>query len=233
MPTPIRPIVMPKWGLAMQEGMVAQLAGRGGRRDQRRRRDPRHRDVQDRQRVREPGRRAAAPDRWSARARPCRSARCSAWSPTPRCPTPSSTPSSPSSRRSSPPTPRRPAPRRPSRRRSRPAAGASATWRSGEGEGTPIVLIHGFGGDLNNWQFNQEALAAGRPTYAIDLPGHGGSSKELGAGHVHVGALARRGGRFHGREGHRQGASGRPFARRRDRPGSGAQPRRPGRLGDR
>ena len=44
----------------------------------------------------------------------------------------------------------------------------------GEGEGVPIVLIHGFGGDLNNWQFNQEALAAGRVTYAIDLPGHGG-----------------------------------------------------------
>ena len=60
----------------------------------------------------------------------------------------------------------------------------------GEGEGVPIVFIHGFGGDLNNWQFNQEALAAARPTYAIDLPGHGGSSKELGAGHVHVGALA-------------------------------------------
>jgi pyruvate dehydrogenase E2 component (dihydrolipoamide acetyltransferase) len=60
----------------------------------------------------------------------------------------------------------------------------------GEGEAVPILFIHGFGGDLNNWQFNQEALAAGRPTYAIDLPGHGGSSKELGAGHVHVGALA-------------------------------------------
>jgi pyruvate dehydrogenase E2 component (dihydrolipoamide acetyltransferase) len=60
----------------------------------------------------------------------------------------------------------------------------------GEGEGVPLVFIHGFGGDLNNWQFNQEALAAARPTYAIDLPGHGGSSKDLGAGQVHVGALA-------------------------------------------
>jgi len=60
----------------------------------------------------------------------------------------------------------------------------------GEGEGSPIVFLHGFGGDLNNWQFNQEALAEDRPTYAIDLPGHGGSSKELGPGHVHVGALA-------------------------------------------
>jgi pyruvate dehydrogenase E2 component (dihydrolipoamide acetyltransferase) len=60
----------------------------------------------------------------------------------------------------------------------------------GEGEGVPILFIHGFGGDLNNWQFNQEALAAGRATYAVDLPGHGGSTKDLGTGHVHVGALA-------------------------------------------
>ena len=60
----------------------------------------------------------------------------------------------------------------------------------GEGDGVPIVFIHGFGGDLNNWQFNQEALADGRPTFALDLPGHGGSTKDLGGGHVHVGALA-------------------------------------------
>jgi pyruvate dehydrogenase E2 component (dihydrolipoamide acetyltransferase) len=60
----------------------------------------------------------------------------------------------------------------------------------GEGDGVPIVFIHGFGGDLNNWQFNQEALAAGRATYALDLPGHGGSTKDLGAGPAHVGALA-------------------------------------------
>ena len=60
----------------------------------------------------------------------------------------------------------------------------------GEGDGVPMVLIHGFGGDLNNWQFNQEALAAGRATYALDLPGHGGSTKDLGAAPVDVGALA-------------------------------------------
>jgi pyruvate dehydrogenase E2 component (dihydrolipoamide acetyltransferase) len=60
----------------------------------------------------------------------------------------------------------------------------------GEGDGVPIVFIHGFGGDLNNWQFNQEALAAGRATYALDLPGHGGSTKDLGAGPVDVTALA-------------------------------------------
>jgi pyruvate dehydrogenase E2 component (dihydrolipoamide acetyltransferase) len=61
----------------------------------------------------------------------------------------------------------------------------------GEGEGPPIVFIHGFGGDLNNWQFNQEALAEGHATYAIDLPGHGGSSKDLGPGHADGGALAK------------------------------------------
>jgi pyruvate dehydrogenase E2 component (dihydrolipoamide acetyltransferase) len=60
----------------------------------------------------------------------------------------------------------------------------------GEGEGVPILLIHGFGGDLHNWQFNQEALAAGRPTFALDLPGHGGSTKDLGAGKVDVSTLA-------------------------------------------
>ncbi|EWY42069.1 acetoin dehydrogenase [Skermanella stibiiresistens SB22] len=51
----------------------------------------------------------------------------------------------------------------------------------GDGKGeegvAPLVLIHGFGGDLNNWQFNQPMLAEDRPVYALDLPGHGGSAK--------------------------------------------------------
>lgn len=54
----------------------------------------------------------------------------------------------------------------------------------GEGDGQAIVFIHGFGGDLNNWQFNQEALAERHRTYALDLPGHGGSAKEVGSGDV-------------------------------------------------
>ena len=57
--------------------------------------------------------------------------------------------------------------------------------RHGDG-GEPIVLIHGFGGDLNNWLFNHEALAADRAVYAIDLPGHGGSSKDVAGGAVNV-----------------------------------------------
>ncbi len=57
--------------------------------------------------------------------------------------------------------------------------------KMGEGEGTPLLLIHGFGGDINIWVFNQEALAGGSPertVYALDLPGHGGSSKDVGEG---------------------------------------------------
>ena len=46
----------------------------------------------------------------------------------------------------------------------------------GDGDAEPLVLLHGFGGDLNNWLFNTEALAAGRTVYALDLPGHGESA---------------------------------------------------------
>ncbi len=53
--------------------------------------------------------------------------------------------------------------------------------KQGEG-GEALVLLHGFGGDLNSWLFNHEPLAAGRRVYAVDLPGHGGSTKEVGAG---------------------------------------------------
>jgi pyruvate dehydrogenase E2 component (dihydrolipoamide acetyltransferase) len=51
----------------------------------------------------------------------------------------------------------------------------------GAGETEPLVLIHGFGGDLNNWLFNQPVLAERRPVLALDLPGHGGSSKSMEA----------------------------------------------------
>ncbi|MBV8055308.1 MAG: acetoin dehydrogenase dihydrolipoyllysine-residue acetyltransferase subunit [Deltaproteobacteria bacterium] len=54
--------------------------------------------------------------------------------------------------------------------------------KMGEAESTPVVLIHGFGGDLNSWLFTQSVLAQKRPVYAIDLPGHGGSSKQIDRG---------------------------------------------------
>jgi pyruvate dehydrogenase E2 component (dihydrolipoamide acetyltransferase) len=52
----------------------------------------------------------------------------------------------------------------------------------GEGAGTPIVMIHGFGADLNSWMFTQPVLSEDRRTIALDLPGHGGSIKDVGAG---------------------------------------------------
>jgi pyruvate dehydrogenase E2 component (dihydrolipoamide acetyltransferase) len=51
----------------------------------------------------------------------------------------------------------------------------------GRGDGVPVVLLHGFGGDLNTWMFNQPALCDGRRTLALELPGHGLSSKDVGA----------------------------------------------------
>ncbi|GBQ34199.1 acetoin dehydrogenase dihydrolipoyllysine-residue acetyltransferase subunit [Gluconacetobacter azotocaptans] len=52
----------------------------------------------------------------------------------------------------------------------------------GHGDATPVLLIHGFGGDLTNWMFNHAALAEGRRVVAFDLPGHGGSAKDVGDG---------------------------------------------------
>ena len=50
------------------------------------------------------------------------------------------------------------------------------------GQPAPAILLHGFGGDLNNWLFNHGVLASGRAVYALDLPGHGGSSKDASTG---------------------------------------------------
>lgn len=50
--------------------------------------------------------------------------------------------------------------------------------------GSAVVLIHGFGGDSNTWLFNQGRLAESHRTYALDLPGHGGSSKRVDHGSV-------------------------------------------------
>ncbi len=55
-------------------------------------------------------------------------------------------------------------------------------FETGPGDGAPVVLLHGFGADLDTWMFVQPLLAQGHRTIAFDLPGHGGSVKEVGAG---------------------------------------------------
>ncbi len=51
------------------------------------------------------------------------------------------------------------------------------------GDGAPaVLLLHGFGGNMGNWLFNQESLADGRTAIALDLPGHGASTKDVGEG---------------------------------------------------
>lgn len=51
--------------------------------------------------------------------------------------------------------------------------------KTGDAPGTPVLLLHGFGGDLNSWMFNQPALSARHTVLALDLPGHGESTKKI------------------------------------------------------
>lgn len=51
--------------------------------------------------------------------------------------------------------------------------------RRGAAEGTPVLFIHGFGGDLDNWLFNIDAIGEKHPVIALDLPGHGQSAAKL------------------------------------------------------
>ncbi len=55
-----------------------------------------------------------------------------------------------------------------------------------DADAVPVLLIHGFGGDANNWVLNQEQLARARAVYALDLIGHGASSKDVGDGTINT-----------------------------------------------
>jgi pimeloyl-ACP methyl ester carboxylesterase len=57
-----------------------------------------------------------------------------------------------------------------------------------EGQGEPIVLIHGFCGSKDYWQKVVPGLAEKYRVIAVDLPGHGGSG--LPEGYVSVEAMA-------------------------------------------
>jgi pyruvate dehydrogenase E2 component (dihydrolipoamide acetyltransferase) len=50
-------------------------------------------------------------------------------------------------------------------------------------DGEAVVLVHGFAGSLESWEENQGALAKeGYTVAALDLPGHGESSLDVGSG---------------------------------------------------
>jgi pyruvate dehydrogenase E2 component (dihydrolipoamide acetyltransferase) len=51
-------------------------------------------------------------------------------------------------------------------------------------DGDVVLLVHGYGGDRNSWLFLQEPLAGRHRVYALDLPGHGTSAKDVGDGSV-------------------------------------------------
>jgi len=65
--------------------------------------------------------------------------------------------------------------------------GRSISYLSlGPDDGDVVLLIHGFGADVNGWMFNQSALAEERRVVALDLPGHGRSAKDVGTGDLAV-----------------------------------------------
>jgi pyruvate dehydrogenase E2 component (dihydrolipoamide acetyltransferase) len=53
-------------------------------------------------------------------------------------------------------------------------------------DGDVVLLIHGYGGDRDSWLFLQEPLAERHRVYALDLPGHGTSAKNVGDGSIAV-----------------------------------------------
>lgn len=56
-----------------------------------------------------------------------------------------------------------------------------------QGDGPPVVLIHGMGASLRNWDFlSHDLVSCGFQAYAIDLPGHGDSVKWQDAQDYHI-----------------------------------------------
>jgi len=56
--------------------------------------------------------------------------------------------------------------------------------KRGAEKGIPVLFIHGYGGDLDNWLFNIDALGEASPVIALDLPGHGQSTPSLPGGGI-------------------------------------------------
>jgi len=66
------------------------------------------------------------------------------------------------------------------------AGGRKVSYAGAGDSGDVVLLVHGYGGDRNSWLFLQEPLAARHRVYALDLPGHGTSAKDVGDGSVEL-----------------------------------------------
>ena len=55
--------------------------------------------------------------------------------------------------------------------------GFAIRYQSAGAQGSPILLVHGFGASIDHWRKNISALAAANRVYAIDLIGFGKSAK--------------------------------------------------------
>jgi len=67
-------------------------------------------------------------------------------------------------------------PTQPAARAAQITDGAINVMSVGEGPGMPVVMLHGFGGDMNSWALAQAELGVSRTVHALDLPAHGGST---------------------------------------------------------
>jgi pyruvate dehydrogenase E2 component (dihydrolipoamide acetyltransferase) len=62
--------------------------------------------------------------------------------------------------------------------------GRKVAYAGAGDSGDVVLMVHGYGGDRNSWLFLQSPLAARYRVYALDLPGHGTSAKDVGDGSV-------------------------------------------------
>ncbi|WP_299479009.1 alpha/beta fold hydrolase [uncultured Roseibium sp.] len=62
--------------------------------------------------------------------------------------------------------------------------------KSGQADDTPIVLLHGFGGDRQTWLNTQTALSGRKRSLAFDLPGHGQALDWPSVGNAGIAAKA-------------------------------------------
>jgi pimeloyl-ACP methyl ester carboxylesterase len=68
-------------------------------------------------------------------------------------------------------------------RRALDLPGGRIAWLE-SGEGPPLLLVHGIGGDAAAWTHQLGSLSAGRRVLAWDAPGYGGSAPPGEAGHA-------------------------------------------------